>query len=132
MYSIDMAVRGHTWYTIDMWVRIEAALLASLLRFSSAYLITDSIIYLTIPNNRFNKSELYAKFISDYQDYKKLSQKRFSAWIGSYAELMGMKYEHGNSNGARWAVIKSEKNTIKNQPINNEIIINNENEELPF
>jgi hypothetical protein len=43
MYSIDMAVRGHTWYTIDMWVRIEAALLASLLR-----------ILERIPNNRFD------------------------------------------------------------------------------
>ena len=54
-------------------------------------------------NTRHTKSELYNRFIEDYQDYKKwLSQKRFTQWVETYGTWKKYKVNSGNTNGIRW------------------------------
>lgn len=89
-------------------------------------------------NERFSKAEKYTEFTNDYPDYKKLSQKRFSHWLESLADLKKMKYEQGNSQGQRWAELKTMDNNTETfnkimQSVENQTIVQKTTrEELPF
>ena len=54
-------------------------------------------------NTRYNKSDLYNKFLNDYPDYKRwLTQKRFTIWLNIYGKFKDINVIEGNTNGSRW------------------------------
>jgi hypothetical protein len=57
-------------------------------------------------NLRYDKKELYLKFIDIYPDYKiKFHQKTFTKWIKDYSKLKGLKYEDWNSGSSKGFII---------------------------
>ncbi len=61
-------------------------------------------------NIRIGKTEIYNKFIDDFQDFKKwLTNKKFKKWVEYYCDFHNFKYTEANTNGVRWfCVTKSE------------------------
>lgn len=60
-------------------------------------------------NTRYNKSDLYNRFLEDYQDYRKwLSQKRFTQWLEIYGNWKKYNVISGNTNGNRWIEFECE------------------------
>jgi len=57
-----------------------------------------------LPHNfRIDKTEYFAKFCNEYQDFKKfLSQRRFTQWLESYGKYYNLKYVSGRTNATRW------------------------------
>jgi hypothetical protein len=54
-------------------------------------------------NTRVDKAGAYESIINDYPDLRKwLKQKRFNAWINSYAKMKGLRLFTGKSNNVRW------------------------------
>ena len=54
-------------------------------------------------NKRNNKTELYNKFIDEYQDFKKwLQVKTFVKWIDKYCKYKEFEFLEGNTQGNRW------------------------------
>jgi len=66
-------------------------------------------------NTRHNKTELYTKFIEEYQDFKKwLQVKTFVKWVDKYCKYKDFTYLEGNSWGNRWFEI-SDDNNVKTE-----------------
>ena len=62
-------------------------------------------------NTRHNKTELYTKFIEEYQDFKKwLQVKTFVKWVDKYCKYKDFVYLEGNSQGNRWFEISDDSN----------------------
>ena len=92
-----------------------------------------------IPENvRFNATTYYEQFIAEYPDHKhgRLTQKRFSQWLDSYAKLKGGKTERGSSNGQRWTELIIPKAELYIDANGNEASVTpmdqNKIEEVPF
>lgn len=65
--------------------------------------VTDSEEINLPINQRIDKTNAYETICQDYPDLRKwLKQKRFSAWLNSYAIFKGYKVITGKSNGMRW------------------------------
>jgi len=60
-------------------------------------------------NVRVLKKTAYDDFVSEYQDYKRLSRKRFHNWVEKFAEYKGYKFSQGNDKdiGGRYFEIKT-------------------------
>ena len=54
---------------------------------------------------RYDKKELYQKFIDNYTDFNKLHQKTFTGWIKIYAKLCDLKYEDKNSGNSKGFIL---------------------------
>jgi len=68
-------------------------------------------------NTRHKKSELFDKFLTNYQreysNQKWFTIKLFIKWIESYGRYKGYKVSQGNSNGMRWINISDGGITIE-------------------
>ncbi len=63
-----------------------------------------------IRKSRVAKAELFEDFTSEYTDFKRwLSRKTFLGWLRKYAELKGLSFEQGNSQGIRWVDLGYDK-----------------------
>lgn len=74
-------------------------------------------------NTRHEKAAKYDSFIGDYKDYKWLSRKKFQEWVSKFGKFMDYEFVDGNSNGARWFMLKTSSNAIE---------IPNQNTDIPF
>ena len=55
---------------------------------------------------RYDKKELWNKFIEIYSDYKiGFTQRTFSSWIKNYAKLKGLKFEVKNSGNSKGFIL---------------------------
>jgi len=71
-------------------------------------------------NKRHNKTELYTKFIDEYQDFKKwLQVKTFVKWVDKYCKYKDFAYLEGNTQGNRWFEISDD--SISETDENNDI-----------
>jgi hypothetical protein len=53
-------------------------------------------------NVRLYKDDLHDLFIKDYTDFHKLSKKRFTSWLSTYAVFYKHKTFEGKTNNRRW------------------------------
>ena len=62
-------------------------------------------------NIRLDKNELFVKFTSEYQDFKKwLSQKKFTQWLDHFGKYYNVDFEHGRTHSMRFIEFKTESN----------------------
>jgi hypothetical protein len=84
-----------------------------------------------IPTNvQINRTEKYEEFIKEYPDFNspkfKLSQKRFTMWIESYAKFLNLEHKSGKSGPVRWSMIHDPnapiaKNLEKNMGLDDDV-----------
>lgn len=55
---------------------------------------------------RYDKKDLYLKFIADYPEYKNFNQKTLSSWIKIYAKLKDLKFEVKNSGDSKGFILE--------------------------
>lgn len=53
-------------------------------------------------NERMNKSVYYQRFIDEYKDFQKLSQRRFTKWMEAWGKFKGYEHSDGKSGNERW------------------------------
>lgn len=60
-------------------------------------------------NTRVLKKVAYDNFVDEYQDYKRLSRKRFHIWVEKYASYKGFEFKQGRDEniGGRYFLIKT-------------------------
>lgn len=73
----------------------------------------------SIPFNlRLNKSELFEKFVNEYQDFKKwLSQKRFTQWLHQFSKYKEVSIKEGNTMGNRWVIFGDNDQNNELEPL---------------
>ena len=61
-------------------------------------------------NIRFDKKQLYIKFISDYTDFSKwLKQNTFTKWLKAWGKFHGYDVIEDSSNGLHWIQFNGDK-----------------------
>jgi len=59
-----------------------------------------------LPNCRYDKNELYKKYLAENPDWSKLSQRRFTSWLKVYGKNKGLKVEEWKSGAERYIEYK--------------------------
>jgi hypothetical protein len=72
-------------------------------------------------DTRLIKNDTYDAFFNEYSDLKFLNKRLFNKWVAKYAEYNKLIVEDGNSNGKRYWVFKTDKDSeVKEDELNNE------------